>query len=49
MSFDQTFQLVGYLAWALAFPIMGIGLGFAVVSYRRWVNHQDHHPPPSRP
>jgi hypothetical protein len=42
MSSEQILEAVSYLAWASGFIILGIGLAFAVVSYRRWTNrHTD--------
>jgi hypothetical protein len=45
MSSEQILEAVSYIAWASGFLILGVGLALAVVSYRRWANSHDDHPP----
>jgi len=45
MSAEHILQTVSHVAWGSGFFILAIGLGFATVSYRRWANRQERHPP----
>jgi hypothetical protein len=40
MSVEQILEAVTYLTWASSFVLLAIGMGAAVISYRRWVSKQ---------
>ena len=48
MSAEHILENVSHLVWASLPLILAIGLGIAALSYRRWANRQERHPPPVR-